>query len=88
MLKRFKFPPLIKACALSTNCTMGNLATQHTYMQSMSNLPRFITLQKYNTVVSNHVNSYHVPSFSCHDVSNVRQTTSGAYAICDNVNIA
>jgi hypothetical protein len=25
MLKRWKFPPLIKACALSTNCTMGNL---------------------------------------------------------------
>jgi hypothetical protein len=35
MLKRWKFPPLIKARASSTNCTMGNLATQHTYIQSM-----------------------------------------------------
>jgi hypothetical protein len=34
-----------------------------------------------NTVVSNHVNSDHVPSFSCHDVWDVRQTTSGVYAI-------
>ena len=34
-----------------------------------------------NTVVSNYVNSNHVPSFSCHDVWNVRQTTSGVYAI-------
>jgi hypothetical protein len=32
---------------------------------------------KTNTVVSNHVNSDHVPSFSCHDVWNARQTTSG-----------
>jgi hypothetical protein len=32
-------------------------------------------------LVSNHVNSDHVPSFSCHDVWNVRQTTSGVYAI-------
>jgi hypothetical protein len=40
-------------------------------------------LNQNNTVVSNHVNSDHVPSFSCHDVSwsNVRQTTSGVYAI-------
>ena len=30
MLKRWKFPRLIKAHASSTNCTMGNLATQHT----------------------------------------------------------
>jgi hypothetical protein len=35
----------------------------------------------FNTVVSNHVNSDHVPSFSCLDVWNVRQTTSGVYAI-------
>ena len=32
-------------------------------------------------VVSNHVNSDHIPYFSCHDVWNVRQTTSGVYAI-------
>ena len=30
-----------------------------------------------NTLVSNHVNSDHVPSFSCVDVWNVRQMTSG-----------
>jgi hypothetical protein len=36
---------------------------------------------KHNMVVSNHVNSDHVPSFSCLDVWNVRQTTSGVYAI-------
>jgi len=30
-----------------------------------------------NTVVLNHVNSDHVPSFSCLDIWNVRQTTSG-----------
>ena len=35
----------------------------------------------FNTVVSNHVNSDHVPSFSCLDVWNARQTTSGDYAI-------
>jgi hypothetical protein len=34
-----------------------------------------------NTVVSNHVNSYHVPSFSCLDVWTNRQGTSGVYAI-------
>jgi hypothetical protein len=35
-----------------------------------------------NTVVSNHVNSDHVPSFFfCLDLWNVRQTTSGVYAI-------
>jgi len=32
-------------------------------------------------VVSNHVNSDHVQSFSCLDVWNVRRTTSGVYAI-------
>ena len=42
-----------------------------------------IDIIKCNTVVSNHVNSDHVPSFSCHDVWNVRQTTctSGVWAI-------
>jgi hypothetical protein len=35
----------------------------------------------WNTVVSNHVNSDHVPSFSCLDVSTNRQATSGVYAI-------
>jgi hypothetical protein len=34
-----------------------------------------------NTVVLNHVNSDHVPSFSCLDVWISRQTTSGVYAI-------
>jgi hypothetical protein len=34
-----------------------------------------------NTVVSNHVNSDHVPSFSCLDVWTNRQATSGVYAI-------
>ena len=34
-----------------------------------------------NTVVSNHVNSDHVPSFSFPDVWNARQTTSGVHAI-------
>jgi hypothetical protein len=35
----------------------------------------------FNTVVSNHVNSDHVPSFSCLDVLFSRQTTSAVYAI-------
>jgi hypothetical protein len=35
----------------------------------------------FNTLVSNHVKSEHVPSFSCFDVWNVRQTTSAVYAI-------
>jgi hypothetical protein len=35
----------------------------------------------FNTVVSNHVNSDHVPSFSCLDVWTNRQATSGVYAI-------
>ena len=34
-----------------------------------------------NTVVSNHVNTDHVPPISCYDVWNVRQTTPGVYAI-------
>ena len=34
-----------------------------------------------NTVVSNHVNSDHVPSFSCLDVWITWQTTSGVYVI-------
>jgi hypothetical protein len=34
-----------------------------------------------NTIVLNHVNSDHVPSFSCLDVWISRQTTSGVYAI-------
>ena len=34
-----------------------------------------------NTVVSNHVNSDHVPSFPCLDVWTNRQATSGVYAI-------
>jgi hypothetical protein len=33
-----------------------------------------------STIVSNHVNSDPVPSFSCLDIWNVRQTTSGVYA--------
>ena len=52
MLKRWKFPPLIKACASSTNCTMGNLATQHAYIQSMLNPPRFISFLLYKSLVS------------------------------------
>jgi hypothetical protein len=37
MLKRWKFPPLIKAHASSTNCTMGNLTCSHhaTYLHTM-----------------------------------------------------
>jgi hypothetical protein len=39
MLKRFKFPPLIKARALSTNCFMGNLIcsrpTHATYLHTI-----------------------------------------------------
>jgi len=34
-----------------------------------------------HTVVSNHVHSDHVPSFSCLDVWANRQATSGVYAI-------
>jgi hypothetical protein len=34
-----------------------------------------------NTVVLNHVNSDHIPSFSCLDVWTPWQTTSGVYAI-------
>jgi hypothetical protein len=41
---------LIKACASSTNCTMGNLATQHTYIQSILNLPRFISFLLYKSL--------------------------------------
>ena len=45
-----------------------------------------------NMVVSNHVNSDHVLSFSCLDVCKARQTASGVYAItnyyCDNVSIS
>jgi hypothetical protein len=41
--------------------------------------------QMCNTVASNHVNSDHVPSFSCLDVWTNRQETSGVYAYyCDN----
>ena len=36
---------------------------------------------KWNTVVSNDVNSDRVPSFSYLDVQNVRKTASGVYAI-------
>ena len=42
---------LIKARASSTNCTMGNLATQHTYIQSMLNLPRFISFLLYKSLI-------------------------------------
>ena len=40
MLKWWKFSPLIKACASSMNCTIGNLTcSRHaTYIQSMLNL--------------------------------------------------
>ena len=41
---------LIKARAPSTNCTMDNLATQHTYMQSMLNLQRFISFLLYKSL--------------------------------------
>ena len=47
---------LIKGRASSTNCTMGNLATQHTYIQSMLNLPRFISFLLYKSL--NTVNIY------------------------------
>jgi len=50
MLKRWKFPRLIKARASSTNCTMGNLATQHTYIQSMLNIQRFISFLLYKSL--------------------------------------
>ena len=50
MLKRWKFPPLIKARASSTNCTMSNLATQHTYIQSKLKLPRFISVLLYKSL--------------------------------------
>jgi hypothetical protein len=33
----------------------------------------------FNTLVSNYVNSDHVPYFSCLDVWNVKQITSGVY---------
>ena len=56
ILKRLKFPPLIKARELSTNCTMGNLTcsrpTQHTYIQSMLNLTRFISFILCKSLVS------------------------------------
>jgi hypothetical protein len=42
---------LIKARASSTNCTMGNLAAQHTYIQSMLNLPRFISFLLYKSLI-------------------------------------
>jgi hypothetical protein len=47
ILKRWKWPPLIKARASSTKCTVGNLTCsrprQHIYIQSMLNLARFIS---------------------------------------------
>ena len=52
MLKWWKFPLLIKAHALSANCTMGNLATQHAYIQSMLNFPRFISFLLYKSLLS------------------------------------
>jgi len=42
---------VIMARASSTNCTMGNLATQHTYIQSILNLPRFISFLLYKSLV-------------------------------------
>ena len=55
MLKWWKFSPLIKARASSTNCTMGNLTcsrpTQHTYLQFMSNFARFISILLYKSLV-------------------------------------
>ena len=42
---------LIKARASSTNCTMGNLTTQHTCIQSMLNLPRFLSFLLYKSLV-------------------------------------
>ena len=47
-----KFPPLINARASSTNCTMGNLAPQHTYIQYMLYLPRFISFLLYKSLIN------------------------------------
>ena len=59
-MKRWTFPPLIKARASSTNCTMGNLATQHTYIQSMLNLPIFISFLLCKSLI------FTILSASCH----------------------
>jgi hypothetical protein len=44
-------------------------------------LEKAISLMGFNTVVSIHVNSDHVPSFSCLDIWTNRQATSDVYAI-------
>ena len=68
MLKRWKCPPLIKARASSTNCTLGNLTcprpTQHTCIQSMLNLARFISFLLYKSLFS-----HTIPSTSTRDES-------------------
>jgi hypothetical protein len=42
---------------------------------------RIYLWRRHITVVSNHVNSDHVPFFSCLDVWTNRQASSGVYAI-------
>ena len=55
MLKRWKFPPLIKAHASSRNWNMDNLTcsrpTQHSYIQFMLNFTRFISFLLYKSLV-------------------------------------
>ena len=53
--RKSTFPPLIKAGASSTNCTMGNLTCSrhatYRYIQSMLNLARFISFLLYKSLV-------------------------------------
>ena len=53
MLKRWKFPPLIKARASIALWVISHvLATQHTYIQSMLNLARFISFLPYKSLIN------------------------------------
>ena len=54
---------------------------KYIYHKNKTNKVSLKCWNEINTVVSNHVNSDHVPSFSCLDVETNRQATSGVYAI-------
>jgi hypothetical protein len=80
-----KFPPLIKARASSTNCTMGNVATQHTYIQSMLNLPRFISF--YGCFLldgKNYVTNWHF-SISRSSMETIVSIFSTIFLLCPGV---
>jgi hypothetical protein len=69
-----QFNPATRVCLSYARTYISNLYTSWS--------PSFV-FNDLNTVISNHVNSVHVPSVSYHDVWNVRKTTSGVYAITE-----